>query len=101
MSRPVVVAELAELTPGTARVVQVGELEIALYNVDGHIYATENTCCHRGGPLGDGDLDATTITCPWHMWRFDVRTGNCINSPGDYVRTYEVHIEEGTVRLGL
>lgn len=79
----------------------MGNLEVALFNVDGDVYATENTCCHRGGPLGDGQLNGNTITCPWHMWQFNVVDGACINAPGEHVRTYEVLVEGDEIRVRI
>ena len=75
--------------------------EIALFNVDGAFYALENTCCHRGGPLGDGAIKGNSVTCPWHMWEFDLATGACVNSPGDHVRTYDVVVENDEVKVRL
>ncbi len=60
------VATLSDLPPGTAKAVEVGGNSFALYNVGGTVYATTNTCPHRGGPLGEGELNESVITCPWH-----------------------------------
>lgn len=54
---------------------------VALFNVGGQICALENTCPHAGGPLGEGSLEDTVVTCPWHGWSFDVKTGECQNNP--------------------
>jgi nitrite reductase/ring-hydroxylating ferredoxin subunit len=72
--------------------------ELAIYNVDGEYYATENSCPHRGAPLSDGDLRGHTIECGWHGWQFDVRTGECLTVP-DRIRTVEVTVEDGMVRV--
>ncbi|MBI2461390.1 MAG: Rieske 2Fe-2S domain-containing protein, partial [Candidatus Rokubacteria bacterium] len=69
------VAEIADLAPGQGRVVEVEGKAIALFNVDGAFYAIDNTCLHRGGPLGEGELDGAVVTCPWHGWCYDVTTG--------------------------
>ena len=45
---------------------------------DGQLFATDNTCPHREGPLSDGILGADTLICPLHMWKFDLKTGKCI-----------------------
>src|SRR5262249_34203705 len=47
----------------------------ALFNVEGTFYAIDNTCTHRGGPLGEGELSGDTVTCPWHGAHFNVKTG--------------------------
>ena len=53
----------------------------ALFNVDGGFYAINDVCGHRGGPLGEGELDGKTVICPWHGWRWDVTTGANVNNP--------------------
>ncbi len=95
------IARADEIEPGQGRVVEAEGREIALFNLEGAFYAVENTCCHRGGPLGEGALDGGEVICPWHGWRFDVRSGECRNSPGDHVRTYDVIVEEGAVRVKI
>jgi nitrite reductase/ring-hydroxylating ferredoxin subunit len=54
--------------------------EVAVFNVGGEFYAIDNSCPHRGGPLGEGELEDCIVTCPWHEFRFDVRTGKCIDT---------------------
>jgi len=74
-------ADLSELPAGTIREVQVGGKPVALANVGGTIYAINGTCLHRGGPLGQGMLEGTVVTCPWHGWQFDVLTGKAVMNP--------------------
>ncbi|NKB88918.1 MAG: Rieske 2Fe-2S domain-containing protein [Acidobacteria bacterium] len=101
MAKLVTVANVQDLAVGDGKVLQVRNLEIALFNVDGAFYALENTCCHRGGPLGDGAIKGNSVTCPWHMWEFELATGACVNSPGDRVRTYDVVVEDDQVKVRL
>src|SRR5207245_179427 len=54
---------------------QAEGLSIALFNVEGSFYAIDNTCTHRGGPLGEGELKGDTVACPWHGAHFNVKTG--------------------------
>ena len=54
---------------------------VALFNVDDEIFAMDNACPHAGGPLGEGSLEENIVTCPWHGWSFDVKTGECQNNP--------------------
>jgi nitrite reductase/ring-hydroxylating ferredoxin subunit len=70
-----------ELAEGQGRALEVQGKAIALFNVGGTFYAIDNTCKHRGGPLGDGDLEGNTVTCPWHGWQYDVTTGACQGNP--------------------
>jgi nitrite reductase/ring-hydroxylating ferredoxin subunit len=72
--------------------------ELALYNTGGQFYAIENFCPHKGAPLADGRLSGHTIECDWHGWRFDVRTGECLNT-SSAVETYEVIIEDGWIKI--
>jgi len=81
MAEYVKVAKAGEIEPGTAKLVQVGDKKIALFNVDGSYYAIDDTCTHRGGPLSDGMLDGKHVTCPWHGAIFDVTTGQNITPP--------------------
>ena len=71
------VADTGDLDPGEGMPVEAEAHSIALFNVGGSFHAIENTCCHRGGPLGDGELEGTVVSCPWHGWQFDVTTGKC------------------------
>ena len=75
MSDLIKVAEVTDLKPGESKTVMVGDRELALFNVAGVFHAIDNTCPHRGGPLGEGVLEGPIVTCPWHGWRFDVTTG--------------------------
>lgn len=87
------VATLSELPPGTAKAVEVGGNSVALYNVAGTVYATANTCPHRGGPLGEGELNEGVITCPWHGFQYDVATGKCRTNPALSLGCHPVRIE--------
>lgn len=53
----------------------MGRYEVAVFNVGGELHAIENSCPHQGGPLADGWLEGSVVTCPWHGWCFDVRSG--------------------------
>ena len=74
-------AKVAELPAGTVREFHVEGKAIALANVAGTIYAINNTCLHRGGPLGQGVLEGKVVTCPWHGWQFDVTSGKAAQNP--------------------
>ena len=91
------VAELSEVPTGRSKVVKIAGKAIALFNVEGTIYAMENRCPHEGGPVGDGEFVGTTITCPSHQWRFDVRTGACDHDPSVLAKTYDVRVEDGVI----
>ena len=97
MAERVKVADAAEVAPGEGRVVEAAGKAIALFNASGTFYAIDNTCLHRGGPLGEGDLEDTVVTCPWHGWRWDVKTGANVNNPAVTLSCYPVTIEGGAV----
>lgn len=75
MAQWIDVAAVAEVALQRCVEVVAGERIVALFNVDGTIYALDGVCPHQGGPLGQGDLEGCVVTCPWHGWQFDVRSG--------------------------
>jgi nitrite reductase (NADH) small subunit len=97
----VTVARFDEVPPGRAVVVRAGERELALFNVDGELYATQNQCLHLGGPLGDGRLDGCVVSCPWHGWQYDVRTGENEFDRALALETFAVVVEDGDVKLAV
>ena len=88
-----VTASVLDLPPGAAKQVTVSGVEVALFNIAGHFCAVDNTCPHRGGPLVDGSLGGSTVTCPWHAWEFDVTTGACLTNPAAKLKTYPVQVQ--------
>ena len=99
--RRVRVAAVDEVARGSARVVQADGHTLALCNVDGAFFAVDNLCPHRGGPLGEGELQASVLTCPWHGWRWDVRTGANVNNPALSLRCFPVAVEGTAVFVEL
>ena len=86
-------AKKSEITVGTGKVVEVGGKTVAIFNCEGAFYAIDNTCKHRGGPLGEGSLSGTTVTCPWHGWEYDVKSGGCQLDPSIKVQTFDVKVD--------
>ncbi len=101
MAEHVKVAQLAELEPGTTKVVDVQGRRIALCHVrDGGVFAVDDVCTHDGAPLDQGDLDGHAIECPRHGARFDVRTGAVIALPAMVpIQTYDVHVDGDDVSV--
>jgi nitrite reductase (NADH) small subunit len=96
----VTVARVEDVPPGTVRTVRAGEEEIALAHCGGGFYATQGHCLHLKGPLGEGRLDGDCLlTCPWHGWQYDVRTGENDFDLAIKLRTYDVQVENGEVRV--
>lgn len=86
-------ATTAELPPGTFKLVELDGRKIVLYNVGGTFYATDNTCAHQGGPLHQGIFQDNVVTCPWHAWQFDVRTGRSVYDPDLSIATFPVKVD--------
>ena len=94
------VAAESELSDGTGLAVKAGDTAIALFRVEGRCYAIANTCPHRGGPLAEGELEGTTVTCPWHAWQFDLKTGESLTDESR-VQRYEVQVTDGAVLVAV
>ena len=90
-----------DVKSGQGIVVEVNGKTLAVFNVDGAFHAIDNTCIHRGGPLGEGDLEGSVVTCPWHGWQYDVTTGACVANPAARVERYEVQVEGTDVKVLL
>lgn len=101
MGKLVKVALASDLAPGQGKVVKAEDTEIALFNVNGSFKAIGNTCRHRGGPLGEGSLEGSTVTCPWHGWEYDVNTGAASMNPSVTVPVYRAEVQNGDVFVEL
>lgn len=70
---------------------------VALFRVNGELFAMDGMCPHAGGPLAQGEVRGNVVTCPWHGWQFDVTTGkHCLN-PRVQHRCFPVKVEAGEV----
>lgn len=88
-------ANTSDIPEGKSIVVRLSDgIEVALFKVNGKIFALENECPHRGGPLGEGDLQGHTVACPWHGWRFDIRDGKCKNMPDEDAKSVVITIDQ-------
>jgi nitrite reductase/ring-hydroxylating ferredoxin subunit len=101
MNRRVFIGQAADVPVGEGRVVEAEDKTLALFNVDGAFFALDNACAHRGGPLGEGDLEGTVVVCPWHAWRWDVKTGANVNNPGVTMPCFPVSVDDGRVFVEL
>jgi 3-phenylpropionate/trans-cinnamate dioxygenase ferredoxin subunit len=107
-----VVANAAEVPPGTSRCVDAGGRKIALFNVDGRFFALADKCPHEAGPLSKGALVGLSLAdvpgsyrlerpgefvrCPWHGWEFEIATGQSYCDPhGTRARSYDAKVEPG------
>jgi nitrite reductase/ring-hydroxylating ferredoxin subunit len=94
-------AGLSDVMPGTGTTVMVQGKDIALFNVDGEIYAIDDACLHQGLSLGSSKLEGKVVTCRAHGWRFDVTTGSTLHVPGFGVTAYPVKIEDDKILVAV
>ena len=95
------VARLSDLEEGRGAIVTVNGIKVALFRCEGSVYAIKNQCPHMGGDLGEGLLQGDIVRCPWHGWRFSVKTGKAPDTEVVAVRTYEVRIDGDHVFVGV
>jgi naphthalene 1,2-dioxygenase ferredoxin component len=95
-------AARSDLKEGEVLGVQVEGRAIALYDVDGAVYATDNICTHAYAHLSDGWLDGEAIECPLHAARFDVKTGKVLSPPAsEDLKTYPVRLVDDQIEVNL
>ena len=73
---------------------------VAVFRIDGQLYAIDDACTHEDGPLGEGDVSGTVVTCPYHDWRFDMKTGECLSQKNRAVSCFSVREKDGFVWVG-
>jgi nitrite reductase (NADH) small subunit len=88
----VLAAKIVDVPAGSIHEIQVAGKAVALANVAGKFFAINNTCLHRGGPLGQGSLQDKVVTCPWHGWEYDVTTGKLLHNPSMGVACYPTEV---------
>jgi nitrite reductase (NADH) small subunit len=91
------VCPAAELGPGKLRVIEIDSQPVVVRNAGGTLYAIENICPHRGGPIAEGEIRGGAITCPWHDWSFDLASGQNTMNPAATIRMFPCRIEGGNV----
>jgi nitrite reductase (NADH) small subunit len=101
MSRWIRLAAVADCPQGTALECVAGERVVALFHVGEEWFALDGVCPHQGGPLGEGTLEGNVVTCPWHGWQFDVRTGQHRLSPSIVQPRLPVRIDKDAVWVDL
>ncbi len=111
----VVALPLADLPPGTSTAVKAFGTTVAVFNIEGQVFAVGNNCPHHGGPLCHGRISGTrlpsrpheyrygregrVLTCPWHGWEFDVESGRAVFDPSVRAKVYEARVEDGRIVL--
>jgi nitrite reductase/ring-hydroxylating ferredoxin subunit len=97
----VTVARIEDVPEGAVRAVEAEGRAIALANTGGRVYALQGECAHMHGPLGEGRVDGCVLTCPWHGWQYDVRTGENEFDRAITIETFDVQVEDGEIRVAL
>jgi NAD(P)H-dependent nitrite reductase small subunit len=95
------VAKWDEIPSEKGKIILVEGKEIALFKSEGSVYALDNLCLHEGGPLGHGQVKECIVTCPWHLWKFDIRTGAMVEAPAMKVDCFTVNVEGDDVFIDV
>ncbi len=100
MGQLIKVAEANDIPPGTAKAVEAEGRRIALFNSGDGYYAIDGVCTHRGGPLSEGEVNGTVVTCPLHGATFDITTGNVLGPPApEGVVSYRVRVDGNDIKV--
>jgi NAD(P)H-dependent nitrite reductase small subunit len=95
------VMKCADLVIGKSAIIEVGDKEIALFNYKGNFYAIDNTCPHRGSPLGEGRVEEGILICPNHEWRFELKSGWCPQNPELSIEVYPIKVSDEKIYIRL
>lgn len=95
------IASVDDLKDGEGKIVTANGEAVALFRTNGKFYATTNTCPHKGGPLGEGFLEDSVVTCPWHGWKFNIQTGISPVAPAVKIQTFDVSISGNDVMIEM
>jgi biphenyl 2,3-dioxygenase ferredoxin component len=89
-----------EVAPGSAIKVETGDLVVAVFNVEGEFYVTDDACTHGPGSLSEGYIEDDVVECNFHNGQFNIRTGEVVSPPCMIpVKTYPTVVEDGTVYI--
>lgn len=95
------VAHLMDLPPGSMKSIDLDGRPLALFHTASGIHATDGRCPHRGGPLAEGDLIGEQVVCPWHLWTFDVRSGQCVDFPDVCVAVHSTELRGDSIFVSV
>ena len=102
MAKLIKIAEVKDVLPGRAAAFTVEGERIALFDVGGNYYAIADICPHADGPLSEGEIQGTKVTCPWHGAEFDLTTGAVLSPPAyEGVRSYKVVVEGDDIKVEI
>ncbi len=95
------VGSLADLQSGQSMRASINGTKIAVFMVEGCPTATAGRCPHAQGPLHEGEVDGTILTCPWHGWTFDLHTGACDEDESLTLQRYETVVQGDDIMVRL
>ncbi len=95
------VGSLQALRAGTPTKARIDGQAIAVFMLGDDVVATNGKCPHAGGPLYQGEIDGTILTCPWHGWTYDLRTGACDEDPSLNLERYKVRVDGDDIMVLL
>jgi nitrite reductase/ring-hydroxylating ferredoxin subunit len=97
----VTIASTSDIPAGSGKIFDVKGNSVAVWNLSGNFHAFQNVCPHRGGPVGEGELEGNVITCPWHGWSFDVVSGTNTMNPAAKINKYDVKVENNQIQVAV
>ena len=96
------VGQISDFTPGKGRMVTVNGRHVALFRLGDEFFALDNMCLHRGGPICEGPIDTNdVVTCPWHGWSYEIRTGTMVQDPRVGLSKHAVRVEGEIISVRL
>ncbi|HUQ86519.1 MAG TPA: nitrite reductase small subunit NirD [Vicinamibacterales bacterium] len=96
------VGRISEFISGRGKMVTVDGRHVALFRLGDEFFAIDNLCLHKAGPLCDGYVDhKDVVTCPWHGWSYEIRTGTLVQDPRVGVSRHDVRIEGEVISVRL
>ncbi len=96
------VCSTADVPENSAKRVEIGNSVLAVYNIEGSFYATDDECTHGAASLADGILDGDVIECTMHFGAFNAKTGEVVAAPCSIpLRTYKVEVRDGQVFVDM
>jgi NAD(P)H-dependent nitrite reductase small subunit len=95
------VGSIADFSSGLGKMVTVDGRHVALFRLGDEFFALDNMCLHRGGPLCEGFVENNVVTCPWHGWSYEIKTGTMVQDPRVGVSKHDVRLDGDVISVRL
>ena len=95
------VGRIGDFVHGRGRMVTVSGRHVALFRLGDEFFALDNMCLHRGGPICEGPIENDVVTCPWHGWSYEIRTGTMVQDRRVGVSKHDVRIDGDEISIRL